>query len=257
MPSARQSWQFKMGSPCACNSLAGRLLSRGWQRLSLAATLFTLMLGCHAGLLAWSAYSHSPVFNEFGHLPAGVSHLRLGRFDLYSVNPPLVRTIAAVGVNLADPKTDWTQYIATPSVRSELPVGLDFLKANGSRSFWLYTCGRWMCIPFSLLGGYVCFRWASRLHGATAGLTATALWCFCPYVLGHASLMTPDAHTAAMGLAAGYVFWRWLTEPFWDHALVAGLVLGLAELTKFTLLVFYPLWLAMWLLYRLPERRQV
>ena len=159
-------------------------------RPQVAGRLCALLLVVHGSLLAWSAYCHSPVFNELGHLPAGLSHIQLCRFDLYSVNPPLVRTVAAVGVSLAHPKTDWTRYVATPAVRSEVPVGLDFLKANGAQSFWLYTIGRWACIPFSLFGGYVCFRWAKSLYGAIAGLTATALWCFSPYVLGHASLIS-------------------------------------------------------------------
>jgi hypothetical protein len=246
-----------MASVCACKAQVETLLNAERQRFPPARKLLTLILACHAGLLAWSAYCHSPVFNELGHLPAGLSHVQLGRFDLYLVNPPLVRTVAAVGVCLEAPKTDWTRYILTPAVRPEVPIGQDFLRANGPRTFWLYTIGRWMCIPFSLLGGYICFRWASGLYGAAAALMATALWCFCPYVLAHGSLMTPDAPAAAVGLAAAYVFWRWLSEPFWDHALVAGLVLGLAELTKFTLLVFYPLWLAMWLVYRLPDRPQM
>ena len=54
-----------------------------------------------------------------------------------------------------------------------------FLKANGPKSFWLVTLGRWACIPFSLLGGYVCFRWAYELYGSGSGLLALALWCFC------------------------------------------------------------------------------
>jgi len=36
-------------------------------------------------------------------------------------------------------------------------------------------------------------------------------------------------------------------------ASLAGLALGLVELCKFTLLVFYPLFLVLWLMYRLPE----
>jgi dolichyl-phosphate-mannose-protein mannosyltransferase len=224
--------------------------------LCLTRGLCALMLAGHAGLLAWSAYCHSPVFNELGHLPAGLSHLQLGRFDLYTVNPPLVRTVAATSVCLEAPTTDWTRYVSPSTARPEVLVGLDFLQANRPHSFWLYTVGRWMCIPFSVLGGYICFRWANRLYGNTAGLMATALWCACPYVLGHACLMTPDAHAASVGLAAIYLFWRWLLAPCWNHALVAGLVLGLAELTKFTLLVFYPLCLVTWLLYRLsgPQR---
>ena len=226
-------------------------------RARLAKYLFTLMLVCHAGLLAWSGYCHSPVFNELGHAPAGLSHLRLGRFDLYSVNPPLVRIVAAVGICMANPKADWTHYIASPAVRSEVPVGQDFLKVNGPHVFWLFSCGRWMCIPFSLLVRCLCCLWARRLYGAPAGLTASALWCFSPYVLGHAALITPDAHAAAVGLAAGYTFWGWLGHSSWECAVLAGLVLGLAELAKFTLLVFYPLWAAMWLVYRLHDCRQI
>ncbi len=36
---------------------------------------------------------------------------------------------------------------------------------------------------------------------------------------------------------------------------MAGLVLGLAELTKFTLLLFYPLWITIWLIDRLADRQ--
>ncbi len=125
--------------------------------------------------------------------------------------------------------------------------------ANGSRSLRFFTVARWACIPFSILGGYVCFRWASELYGPSAGFLASILWCFCPYILGHASLFTPDAHAAAMGVAAYYLFWRWLARPSLAEAVLAGVVLGLAELTKFTLVIFYPLWILTWLVYKLPE----
>ena len=82
---------------------------------------------------------------------------------------------------------------------------------------------------------------------------ALILWCFCPYVLGHASLFTPDAHAAAIGVAAYYLFWRWLGKAQLSRAIVAGIALGAAELAKFTLLVFYPLWIVTWFIYRLPD----
>ena len=43
------------------------------------------------------------------------------------------------------------------------------------RSFRLFTLGRWACIPFSLSGGYVCYRWARQWFGDAAGLMALAL----------------------------------------------------------------------------------
>jgi hypothetical protein len=46
-----------------------------------------LLLLAHVVLLAWSATRHAPVVDETGHLPAGLSHWNLRRFDLYCVNP--------------------------------------------------------------------------------------------------------------------------------------------------------------------------
>jgi Dolichyl-phosphate-mannose-protein mannosyltransferase len=212
-----------------------------------------LVLCVHAALLVWAAAEDSPVVDEVNHLPAGLSHLYFGRFDLYRVNPPLVRTVAALPVAMLSPKTDWQRYDCSPIIRPDLEAGQDFLKVNGSRSLWFFTLARWACIPFSILGGYICFRWARELYGVAAGFAALILWCFCPYILGHGSLFTPDAHAAAMGVTAYYLFWRWLNRLEFGGILIVGIVSGLTELTKFTLLVFYPLWILTWFIYRLPE----
>ncbi len=221
-----------------------------------AATLAAILL-VHTLLLAWSGYRHSPVSTEVPHLPAGISHWRFARFDLFRVNPPLVRMIAALPVMLADPQTNWTNYSTNPLVRTEAAVGIDFVAANKERTFWLFTLGRWACIPFSLLGAYVCYCWARELYGAASGLAGAALWCFCPNILGNASLMMPDVPAAALGAAACYTFWRWLKEPTWIRTVTAGALLGLAELTKTTLVIFYPLWPALWLVYRFRERHRM
>jgi hypothetical protein len=208
-------------------------------------------------MLSVSAYRHSPVMAEVGHLSAGISHWRFGRFDLYRVNPPLVRMVAAVPVLAMDPCTDWTNYNLAVVERAESRVGVDFVNANGPRVFWLYTLGRWACIPFSVIGGYFCYRWASELYGAAAGLVACTLWCCCPNISGHGALIMPDVPPAALGLAACYAFWRWLRQPAWRSTFVAGGVLGLAELAKTTLIVFYPLWPILWLIYRWPDRMRM
>jgi hypothetical protein len=210
----------------------------------------SVLLGLHAVLLARGAWLQSPTLNEPGHLVAGISNWRFGRFDVYKVNPPLVRMAAAVPVLVANAKSDWNGYYEGAGARPEFSLGENFVAANGERSMWLFTLAGWACIPFSLLGGYVCFRWARELHGDTAGLLALTLWCFCPNMLGHGQLMTPDVAATSLGLLACYTFWRWLREPTWWHALGSGVVLGLAELAKTTLVIFYPLWPMMWLLYR-------
>lgn len=213
------------------------------------------LLVVHAMLLAYGACVHSPTMNEPGHLAAGMSYWRFRRFELYRVNPPLVRLIAALPVLGAGCENDWQHYTDAPGTRPEFAVGEDFIAANGERSFWLFTIARWACIPLSLTGALVCFLWGRELYGTNAGLLALALWCFCPNILAHGQLITPDVGATALGLAACYTFWHWLKRPTWNQVLISGLVLGMAELTKTTLLVLFPLWPIIWALYRWPDRR--
>ncbi len=212
------------------------------------------LLVIHTGLLGYSAYVHSPTLNEPGHLVAGLSHWKFGRFDVYKVNPPLVKMVAALPVMAVGYHEDWSGFYEGPGARPEMGMGEKFVAANGERSFFLFMIARWACIPFSWVGAIVCYLWARDLYGRPSGVMACAIWCFEPNILAHASLITSDAAGTALGLAACYTFWRWLREPTWTQAALTGVVLGLAELTKTTLILFYPLWPLMWVIYRWPDR---
>lgn len=208
-------------------------------------------------MLAHIAYVHSPTYNEPAHLIAGISYWRFGRFDIYKVNPPLVKSIAALPVIASEAKTDWKNFYGGPGARPEFEIGEDFVAANGNNIFWLMTIARWACIPFTLLGGYICYRWGKELYGPLAGVIALTLWTFCPNILAHGALITSDATATSLGLTACYTFWRWLKFPTWWHTLLSGVVLGIAELAKTTLIIFYPLWPLLWIVYRWSERGEL
>lgn len=206
-------------------------------------------------LLVWAAWSHSPVFDETAHLAAGVSKWRYGRFDLYSVNPPLAEMVASAPTLAAGHETDWSRFSDHPLFRAEFPVGRDFSVANGRRTLWLTSLARFALIPLVLLGGWVCWRWGRELFGNLGGLAAAGLWAVSPTVLGNGALVTADAAAASLGVLAGWLYWRWLREPSWSGTLAAGIGLGLALLTKFTWLILVPLWPVLWIVFRLPDRR--
>lgn len=214
-----------------------------------------VLLLVHVGLLVWSSVRHTPSNDEVAHMTAGLSHYRLGRFDLYRVNPPLVRLLATLPVALSRPVTDWSSYYA--SDRPEWTTGRIFIEANGQNALWYFKIARWACIPLSVVGGLVCYHWGRELYGTSAGLLALTLWCFSPNVIAHAQMITPDAGAAALGLAAAYTFWRWLKLPNWPRTLVAGLVLGLAELAKTTCIVLLLLWPLLWFVWCFAERRDL
>ncbi len=186
----------------------------------------------HSLLLGWLAYRHSPTQDEIAHLPAGMVIWKHGDFSVYRVNPPLVRAIAAIPILLTTHEEDWTWYRADAGFRHEWNMGRSFVKANGPRSYWLFTLARSVCIPFSLLGMVVCFRWGSELTSEKGGLLAAALWCFSPNVLGHGALITPDIAATSLGLLAAWRFSKWLQASNLRYAFLAGIALGVALLTK-------------------------
>lgn len=204
--------------------------------------LVAAVLLLHVTLLAWSASRHSPTYDETAHLVAGLSHLDTGRHDMYCVNPPLVRLVAAIPVWFSDPVFDWSAWRADPAARSEFEVGRQFVSANGRESEYLFTIARWACIPFSLLGALGCYLFARDLYGTQAALAALSLWCLSPNILGHAALLTPDAAAAALGILNAYVFWKWLEDFSWSAAYMAGVMLGLVLATKSTWVILFGLW---------------
>jgi hypothetical protein len=206
-------------------------------------------LALHAALLAYIAAGHSPNWDEMAHLPSGLSHWTFRRFDLYCVNPPLTRMIAALPVVLADAKTDWAGYPAGLYTRPEFDVGRRFIEINGRDAFSYYVLARWTLIPVCLIGPWIAYCWAAQLYGRSAGLLALTLYCCCPNLLAWGASITPDAAAASLGLLAAYWFWRWLRFPAWPNALAAGVALGVAELTKSSWLILFGLWPVLWIAY--------
>jgi hypothetical protein len=216
--------------------------------------LVIALLLTHAGLLLGGLRWNFVTADEPGHFAAGVSYWDTGTFALYRVNPPLTRALAVLPALAARPQRDYRRWLDDPGSRSESWVGRDFAAANAARYLDLLHLARLAGVAWSLLGGYLIYRWARELYGARAGCLALTLWCFGPNVLAHAPLLTPDVPAAVAGLAATYVYWHYLRSPSWTRAFCAGLLLGGAELTKFTLLVLYAVWPFLWLLYQRRRR---
>ena len=217
-----------------------------------------LLLTMHAALLAYSATRHSPTLNEPGHLLAGLANWRFGRFELYRVNPPLVKMIAAVPVMAVGYEANWHNYDDSPGARPIFSMGPDFMVANQERSLWLCTLARWACIPISVAGGLFCFLWSREFwNSQAAGVVSLTLWCFDPNILAHGELITPDCAAASFGLGATWLFWRWLRQPSWDRAIFAGVLLGIAQLSKMTWIILFGLWPTLWILWCVLSNRRL
>ncbi len=180
--------------------------------------------------------------DESSYIPAGLWHWQTGGFELYRVNPPLPRMLATLPLLAMDLDTDYGPLPSQPGDRPEWEAGPRFADANAGRYLDLLWRARLAGVGWLLLGGWLVCRWAGELYGGRAGCLALVLWCFGPNILAHAPLTTPDLPTTVAGVAACYVFWRYLRKPTWPLTWFGGLLLGLAVQTKFTWLILYGLW---------------
>jgi hypothetical protein len=239
--------------------VAGRMhtnVSGRWR----SACIVGALLSIHSGLLAWRATRDSPNFVELAYLAAGLDDLEYGRYALAKVNPPLVRIVAALPVKiLLQPRIERDPLTASANVRPEYGLGEQLLRAHAyhSDALSIVTVARWACIPFSILGGYVCYAWARALFGTVSGMVSLALWCFSPSILANGAMVTADVPGAAVGVAACYVYWRWVREPTWREASACALILGAAELARTTFVVFVVVLPALWIVWRVTDQTRV
>lgn len=113
------------------------------------------------------------------------------------------------------------------------------------------------CLPFAIAGALFARAFARELWDSEwAGFAGLLLWCIEPNILGHSALITNDVACSAFGLGATWLFWRWLKQPTWERAGIAGLVFGIAQLTKMSWLMLFGLWPLLWLLWMWLEPRR-
>jgi hypothetical protein len=122
-------------------------------------------------------FLHNPTFLEMGHLPTGLLHLKYNEFSTCIINPPLVRTYAAVPVYFMEPEERWRCYNPSPLSRSERALGYDFIFTNGRKTDTYYYLARLICLIFPIGGVILMFHWTKELWGKYSGYLSVFLWC--------------------------------------------------------------------------------
>ena len=135
-----------------------------------------------------------------------------------------------------DSKMPVSAWNALPSkVARSLPEG--FLKSYLSK----YLVARVMTTLFACATGLVIFLWARKLYGFVPALFSLGLYILDPNIIAHSQLVTTDAYAMGMILIACYWLWKFAESRRWQDGLILSVMLGLAQLTKYTALALYPL----------------
>ncbi len=203
----------------------------------------------------------APTFDEQGFLVRGLAYLRDeadgGKRDirvghplgLNALNAMLLVDDPTVSLPTSDPSWQETSF--------HRPAEL-FLWEIGNDVAHVMFLARVPTVWLWLLLAAVGARWAAEIARGRrhlAGLLALFLLAFDPNLMAHARLVTTDLGLAAGAGLAGFALWRFLRHPTWFAAAFAGGALGLMLNTKFTALLFLPLFGVVILLRLLQLRR--
>jgi hypothetical protein len=177
-------------------------------------------------------------FDEPCHVAAAIEYLDRHTYALDPVHPPLSRIAIGLPLMLAGERfPSWPA--SDPRLRNYNDVGNGILYGDGhySRNLWL---ARSAIVPFFLITELLVFIWTRREFGDVAALAAVFLFTTLPNVLAFSGLAYTDVPAACTQFAALLAFARWLDQPSNRSTLVLGGALGLALLSKFTTLLFFP-----------------
>ncbi|QDU60936.1 Dolichyl-phosphate-mannose-protein mannosyltransferase [Planctomycetes bacterium Pan216] len=204
--------------------------------------LVILLMLVHVAIVGDALTRLTPTVDEIAHVPAGISYLQTGTFGMYRLSPPLGRLLPATASLAASPKTRYDRAWSRQNPANHWSFAFEFLLINADdpeRYLRLFTCARWVVACWSSLAIPILFAWGSSWFGRLAGWLAATLWAIAPNMIAHASFATTDIPTTVMTLLAAWTFSRWLDQPSWRRALLAGGSLGLAQLIKFSTLLLY------------------
>ncbi len=218
--------------------------------LVVAALLILVFIQC-----VTSMANNSLLGDEPYHIASGYSKLKTGDYRLDPENGPLEPVISAIPLlfmNISFPFDHPSWEVKDMNVL--MPV---FLFEYNPDPYWIIFWSRIPIILLSLLLGYYIFKWANEMYGPKAGLFALLLYSFSPDILAQSQINSSDFGFAVFGTIALYYLWRFLINPDWSSLAIAGFTLGLAQLTKFSAIFLFPIYLLVFasvLLFAKPVR---
>jgi hypothetical protein len=201
----------------------------------------TVLILCTGAILAVDAGRRiSIVYDEPMHVTAGLAYWQSRAFHIYPHNPPLIKLCLSLPLWVTGERIDPALLPQVRVGRPELMLAKAFCDARLDSIDSVVLRCRLVSALFFIGGGIVICTWSATLFGRGAGRLSAALWCFHPWCLAHGSVATTDMGAAVLGTIAARTFLLQLQSRRMWTALLAGVALGGAALSKFTLLTLYP-----------------
>ena len=191
----------------------------------------------------------SMTYDEIAYIPAGYSYVKTGDYRLNKEQPPLMKLLAGAALlplapELPTDHSSWADAAAGVG-NTQWLFGEEFLVHANANGEELVHAARLPVVFVMMLLVVGAYLFARDLYGRPAGFLAATLCTFSPNLLAHGRLATTDLGLACFVLLTVYAYHRFARAPSPINLILAGVVLGLALLTKFSAVLLIPL-LGLW-----------
>jgi len=133
--------------------------------------------------------------------------------------------------------------------------GQILLSSDLNRNNILLYLSRLMIIFVALLLGYYIYLWSNSIYGENGSLLSLYFFSFCPNMLAHAHLTTPDMTLTAFSFIASYYYWKSLNYSSRKYSAIGGIFFGLALMSKFTSILLFPIFFIFLIFFRINKAR--
>ncbi|MDA8243027.1 MAG: hypothetical protein M0025_02775 [Elusimicrobia bacterium] len=229
------------------------------KRPGFTAILASAALALHLFAGLSFIFSSSATYDETVHLSSGYSYLETGRYAMNIMDhPPLAEMLCALPLAFMNLKS----FTAHPYFANLMPYhyGDLFLYENTAPPGRLLNTARsFGFLAWTSVFAFFIWSFASRLESGAAAAFSLAVFSLMPVFISNDALVTTDAAAAAFYFASFAAGW-YFTEGeagqgkpggagarLWRRAALAGVLSGLALVSKFSMFIVPPMVAALWL----------
>lgn len=188
-----------------------------------------------------SVWDDSFIVDEIPHVGSGYSYLVKGDYRLNPEHPPLAKALAAIPLlflNLKQGAFETKPWL--DDINGQWEFGRNLIFETGNNADLMTHAAKIPMLLFFILSGALVFSWAGKLYGTAGALVGLVIFSFSPTIMAHSRFVTTDVPALFGVLFATYFFLRYLKNKTAKNFLGAGVIFGIALLTKFSTFLLVP-----------------
>lgn len=201
--------------------------------------IILILILAYAGQGLGSLTQESITTDEEVNISAGYSYWKTREIKLNVQSAPLIKLLGSAFIlplELTDFTKEKNYYRMDQRDFSRL-----FIYENNIDADKIAFYAR---LPFIVIGiffGFYVYLFARKIFGIKSGLFALFLYSFSPSLIAQSNLVTSDISFIFFAFVLIYYLWCYFQKQNIKYALISGIVLGLALVSKFTALYLVPL----------------